>query len=323
MLIPTLSETYNKNKQELLESVAKNPELLREVLDQGMIDEMESALTKIAKLLSAGELEKLGTMRFGLQKAHDELSRVLDYGPIKQWASTLLPKGFTALGRLSIFTNGIARLFKQLPKIVGIVKGSMSDARRAMWDENKPLDDMIDDKTKKRLRSIILKAMTPTQSFNFLGSKGLPYINDDEAVSELLSLSFNELSKLAELATTVSDITPKSTAAQSNIAQDIKAIVTKEPQKQPQERTQPAAAGPTPRAPVVPPAASAQKPAEKSKVPMPLRANIAELDIAELIKQTHVEQYGETRPITKPAGQLYDAITMNLIQYLKEKGHAI
>lgn len=234
-MLPSLKSTYESEIQKKLEECRKNPELIREAIDQRTIDGMEKSLNALNSILKAPELQSLSSFQLGLQKAHADLADILGYGDIRKWAHSLLPKGFTAMGRIAAFTSGLQRLFKQLPTIINIVKGSMGDGRE--WDENVPMDKLLDSDATTRAIKIIKQSMTPPNGLTFL-STGLPYVKDEEAAAEVLGLtyrqllSFNETSQQAKVAIPVS---PK------ELGSDIKTVVQgqqTEPAPEAQPKTQ-------------------------------------------------------------------------------------
>lgn len=191
-MLPSLKDLHEQSLERLLSENSGAVEVLKEAIDQKMINEIEKALNKLTNIMRASKLENLDSFQLGIQKAHKELADLLSHGDIKGWLHSFLPTGFTALGRLTAFTTGITKLMKQLPTIVRVVKGSMDAERRAQWDPDKPIDQLLDSDATEKLVNIIVKAMEPTAGA-FSLSTGLPYVNDKTAAAELLSLSYNQL----------------------------------------------------------------------------------------------------------------------------------
>lgn len=219
-MIPSLKSMYELNLQKRIDEIKANPELLKEAVDQRMIDEMERSLGKLSKILSAPELASLDSFHLGLQKAHEELTNVLAAGPITTWVHERLPKGLTAIGRLAAFTTGITKLMKQLPQIVNIVKGRMGAERQVEWDENAPLHQALDSDSTNKLLSILEKAMAPSSGFLSF-SQGLPYVKESDVANEILGLSFNQLRAFSGASKAVEP--PAVTSQAKELAQDVKA----------------------------------------------------------------------------------------------------
>ena len=197
-MLPSLKSSYEKNFQKMLEEYSRDPSLLTEVISQQVVDDTDRRLNKLTNILKMPEFKDLVSFHLGLQKAHKEISSMHTHGDVRKWASSWLPKGFTALGRLTSFTTGLTNLLRQLPKLTSSVKGSMDAERRAAWDPNKPLSELLDSDAIDMLTKIAVKAMEPPTAF-FQLSTGLPYVNDKEAAAELLELSYNQLLSLSKM----------------------------------------------------------------------------------------------------------------------------
>lgn len=216
-MIPSLKETYQDHLRQRLEELKKNPHLLKEEIDKETLTKMEKALQKLDNLFKMPEFKGLDSFHLGLRKGYQDLKKILGYGDIMSWAHHLIPKGLTAIGRLNKFESGVIRVLQKLPKIIEIVKGGESDWRKGEWDPNKPIEALVSDETQAELKKIILNAMQRGEGTVF-GDK-LPYIDNDEAASELLMLSFNQMMKLSQ-AVSRSPVLDQAQAEAPQIARD-------------------------------------------------------------------------------------------------------
>lgn len=191
-MIPNLRQTHESKLKNYLLELKTNPELLQEYYDQQQLDSMRKALKKLTEIFKNPEFKNLTSFQMAIQKAYAELHDLLDKNKLVR----ALKLG-SELKRITTLISGMSTLFNQLPTIVEIAQGSMPEN----WGADDPISAVISNgdvtsfsggKTQK-LRRQIKKAMKPG------AFSDLPYINSDEAITELLNLSINQITKLHEI----------------------------------------------------------------------------------------------------------------------------
>lgn len=317
-MLPSLKSMYSSKLQSILEEIKKNPQIIREVIDQRMIDEMDKSLKKLAGVLKTPELASLDSFHLGLQKAHNELSNILAFGDLRSWAHSFIPKGFTAIGRVASFTTGLTKLLKQLPKIIDIVKGSMDSERRAAWNPNEPLDRLLDSDTSTKLLKIIVKAMEPPDellSFTW----GLPYVNDKEAAAEILGLSYNQLAAFSKSSQTLQ--TPNTFAQADEIGQDIKNVLGKEEHEDAGDERQSRAGSSTgaPERLIIPGGGQAAAALPKQAQQPTTRA--VESDLSDIFDETLYSMLGERGLKNKNFEQFKPKFIKNMLMLMLKKNY--
>lgn len=194
-MILTLKEKHDRKLKKTIVEFKQNPELLKEAFDMQQLNEMASAIQKLIEVFSQPEFSGLESFRLGLQKAATSLKKLLTASAITR--ALFINK---ELKTISSFTMGIGKLLQQLPQIITIVRSASVNMQD--WNPDVPLNEILvaaagegtltKGNSLKELKSLFLKAMKP----GVFGFGSLPYINDREAVDELVALSYNDIIKL-------------------------------------------------------------------------------------------------------------------------------
>jgi hypothetical protein len=189
-MIPSLKQIHETRIKQRLVELKNDPQLLAEIqsfYDEDQLDQMHKALKSLTKIFSIPEFKSLTSFQLGFQKAASKLNDLLSTNRITR---AIMLK--SELKDIAIFTDGISRLMRQLPKIIDLAKDSIS--YEGEWDVNEPVSQIYQKASEyskfKSLRLNIIKSMKPGMFSN------MPYINTEEAATELLNLSLNQLAKL-------------------------------------------------------------------------------------------------------------------------------
>lgn len=199
-MIPTLEKRYEKIK--LRESQLRNqPQLFLEDLSEKDIKEMASLLNQLESVFQGLDLPEIEK---GLDRAANSLSKSLGsrgfFGkgsPFKQLGTT----------KTMTFLTGMVKGLKQIPElqsIVGKIKSDIDqglDAQGKKIQQSKPenpktFNDNMNAKQQKRMRAMLLNAFSPP---TFLGMfVGLPYVDDNKMIEEIMELSVSDLQVLIQ-----------------------------------------------------------------------------------------------------------------------------
>lgn len=317
-MLPTLKATYDTHRGQILEVIIADPQLLAEALDEKRLDEIGRALAKLKQLLDKPEFKELSTLRFGLQKAHRELRSMLSHGSLRKFAHARLPQTLTSLGKLNSFTVGMIRTLRQMPRIVEIVRGGMDTGvtdknmgrTQEKWDPDKPLAHMLDAASHDSIETLLKKAMTPRVGrleFVWSETSGLPYVDNDEAIAEILSLSFNQLLALEKTARNTPE-EPQPAAAPTEEPEATLDV----PSQHEEEPAQPA---------VIPPKPGPRTGTPQERVIEPLKPLAAANKIDQLFVQSFKEIYGKTHRWTKNDKDFKSDLVKLMVMWLAQQGY--
>jgi len=229
-MIPTLKKNFEVKQQTLLENIKKNPELLREAINDDQLENLSTSLKALDRMLSDPAFNLLKGFRSGIQQASDEMLELLNQGPVRSWVSQILPDSFTTLGRIAAFQTGIGNTLRQLPKIANVVRTSLDSGRGdGSWDPDAALSSMLDVAKQQKVRKIILNSLRPPGLLGWLKIKGIPYINDEAAANQILKLSFTQMKTLSDVVTNSANELPPKKADEKTLDQ-IKNVAVAEPE---------------------------------------------------------------------------------------------
>lgn len=210
-LIPTLHERYDEKFQQILESkIKENPKLIFEVIDLDQLRKVNKILKKMNDLIQPYDLPEL---KRGIRSATQALSKARNPNDLLQSRPSVIANWLLGWGNVSALETGLVNGFQALPDIVEFMENLAAD--NPIQDDERiskrfstttmPDHSLVDKVAGNPrfvldlLKNKIKEAFRPPGVLSWV--RGLPYVNDNKMVEEILNLKFADIKSIAGNAT--------------------------------------------------------------------------------------------------------------------------